>query len=126
MFNNIFLLIQKSTVFKPADNCGVLRARVFHVYKGSHGRLAYTGELIKCSAIEVLPENPVRKKTKSRGVVIRTVFRSLRRDGLVVIFKRNSCVLLKKRMTPRGNYLRGVVPIIIRRKKFLSSFAKKI
>lgn len=119
-------MIQKSTVFKPADNCGILKARVFHVYKGSQGRFARIGEFIKCSALEVLPENPLKKKTKTRGIVIRTIFRSHRRDGLVVIFKKNACVLLKKRMTPRGSYLRGVIPITIRRKKFLSSFAKKI
>jgi len=119
-------MIQKSTVFKPADNCGILRARVFHVYKSAKGKFAYIGDFIKCSALEVLPDNPLKKKTKSRGILIRSIFRSHRRDGLVVVFKKNACVLLKKRMTPRGSYLRGTIPITIRRKKFLSSFAKKI
>lgn len=119
-------MIQKSTVFKPADNCGILRARVFHVYKSSKGRVACIGDFVKCSALEVLPDNPLKKKTKTRGILIRSIFRSHRRDGLVVVFKKNACVLLKKRMTPRGSYLRGTIPITIRRKKFLSSFAKKI
>lgn len=57
-------MIQKSTVFKPADNCGILRARVFHVYKSSKGRVACIGDFVKCSALEVLPDNPLKKKQK--------------------------------------------------------------
>jgi len=119
-------LIQKNSVIRPADNCGVIRVRVFHVYKGSKGRLAFTGDFLKTSAKIVKPENPIKKKTKMRSILIRTVFLKNRKDGSSISFYRNSAVLLKKRLTPRGKMIRGPIVRTIKRKKFISSFSKSI
>lgn len=119
-------MIQKSTVIKPSDNCGVIKSKVFHVYKGSKGKLAYLGDFIKVSARLVKPENPIKKKTKMKSIIIRTVFPLIRKDGSFLKFKKNSCVLLKKRLTPRGKSIRGPIIRLIKRKKFISSFKKSI
>lgn len=119
-------MIQKNSIIKPADNCGVIRSKVFHVYRGSKGKLAFVGDFLKTSSKLVKPENPIKKKSKIKSILIRTVFNVNRSDGSYVSFKRNSIVLLKKRLTPRGKAIRGPILRIIRRKKFISSFKKSI
>lgn len=122
----VIRIIQKSTVFKPTDNCGIEKARVFHLYKGSKGRIAFIGDFIKCSAIEVLPENPIPKKSKHKGILIKSKHHILKKDSSFIKFSSNSCVLLKRRLTPKGSILKGVVSRVVKRKKFISSFSKSI
>ena len=119
-------MIQKGTIVRPADNCGVIRSKVFHVYKGSKGKLAFVGDFLKTSSKLVKPENPIKKKSKIRAIYIRSKFNINRKDGSFISFRRNSIVLLKKRLTPRGKSIRGPITRVIRRKKFLSSFSKSI
>lgn len=119
-------MIQKNSIIKPADNCGVIRSNVFHVYKGSKGKLAFVGDFLKTSSRLVKPENPIKKKSKIKAILIRTVFINNRKDGSFISFKRNSIVLLKKRLTPRGKAIRGPIVRLIRRKKFISSFKKSV
>jgi len=117
-------MIQKGSIITPSDSSGVLKINVFHVYKSSQGRIAMVGDFIKVSAREVLPENPIKKKSKHISILTRTVFRSIRKDGSYVSFKRNGAILLKRRLTPRASSVRGPVSRSIRRKKFLASFSK--
>lgn len=119
-------MIQKNSILKPADNCGVIKAKVFHVYKGSKGKLAFCGDFLKTSAKQVKPENPIKKKTKMRAILIRTKFINFRKDGSFISFKKNSLILLKKRLTPRGKSIRGPILRLIKRKKFISSFSRSI
>ncbi len=119
-------MIQKNSIIKPSDSCGVIKAKVFHVYKGSKGKLAFVGDFLKTSARLVKPENPIKKKTKTRAFLIRTKFIINRLDGSKISFKKNSIILLKKRLTPRGKSIRGPVLRLIKRKKFISSFKKSI
>lgn len=119
-------MIQKSSLLRPADNCGVVRVKVFQVYKGSKGRLAFTGDFLKVSSRIVKPDNPIKKKSKHRSILIRTKYLNRRKDGSFISFKRNALVLLKKRLTPRGKTIRGPIVRTIKRKKFISSFAKSI
>lgn len=119
-------MIQKGTILIPSDNSGVLKTKVFHIYRNSQGRLGYIGDFYKVSVKEVLPENPIFKKSKHKTIVIRTVYRNFRKDGSFVYFEGNSSILLKKRLSPRGTLLKGPISNNIRRKKFLSSFTKII
>lgn len=111
---------------RPADSCGVFKVRVFHVYKGSKGKLAFSGDFMKVSVRVVRPENPIKKKSKIVSILVRTKYKNKRIDGSNISFKRNRLVMLKRRLTTRGKSLKGPVSINIRRKKFLSSFSKKI
>ena len=74
-------MIQKNSILKPADNCGVLKSKVFHVYKGSKGKLAFCGNFLKTSAKEVKLENPIKKKTKLKAILVRTKFAIKKKDG---------------------------------------------
>lgn len=88
--------------------------------------MAFIGDFIKCSALAVVPENQYPKKSKHRGICIKSKFRILRKDSSYIRFSSNSCVLLKRRLTPKGSILKGLVSRNVKRKKFISSFPKSI
>ena len=119
-------MIQKGSILSTGDNSGVLKTRVFHVYKGAKGRIGYVGDFFKVSAREVLPENLIPKKSKHKSIVIRTKYKNIRKDGSYIFFIKNTLILLKKRLTPKSTLLRGPISKNIRRKKFISSFTKII
>lgn len=122
----IIFLIQKGSTLIPGDNSGVLKTKVFHIYKGSKGRIGAIGDFFKISAKEVLPENTILKKSKHKTILIRSVYRNFRKDGSYIFFDENNSILLKRRLTPRATLLKGPISKNIRRKKFLSSFTKII
>jgi len=119
-------MIQKSTILRPADSCGVLKVKTFHLYKGSQGKFAFSGDFLKSSTKEIKPDSLIKRKSKHRGIIVRTKYKNTRKDGSNIFFNDNNVVLLKKRLTPKGKTLKGPVSNNIRRKKFLSSFSKII
>jgi len=116
-------MIKKKTKFAPADKCGVLKVRVFHLYKGFTCKTGFTGDFFKSSVRVIKPESFVKKKAKIHGVIIRTVKEIYRNDGTSIKFNSNSGVLLKKRMTPKGTEIFGPVTKKLKKKKFINSFA---
>ena len=115
-------MIYKSSKLVPADKCGVWLVKVFHLYRGFNRKVAYTGDFIKCSVKKTRPENWLKKKIKTKGIVVRTKKEVFKRDGSFVKFFFNNAVLLKKRMTPQGKEIFGPTLYNIKRKKFVSSF----
>lgn len=118
-------MIQKNSILKPIDNCGVLKSNVFHVYKNLK-RIALTGDFLKTSAREVKPESIIKKKSKHISILIKTVYKNKKLDGSFVKFFKNGLVILKKRLTPKGSNLKGPASRNLKRKKFISSFSKNI
>lgn len=55
--------------------------------------------------------------------MVRCVFGDRRVDGSISHSSANTCVLLKKRMTPRGKDLFGPISARVKKKRFSSSFA---
>lgn len=74
------------------------------------------------SVKETKPDNWLLKKSKVKGIIIRTRKELTKLDGTTLKFKSNSIILLKKRMNSYGNRLLGPIPSTIRRRKFLNSF----
>lgn len=116
-------MIQKGSYLIPADQCGVFWVKVFHLYKGFSRKITFTGGFVKVSVKVTRPDNWVTKKTKLKGIVIRTKKEVYKRDGSFIKFNKNYVVLLKKRLTPKGKELYGPTLKILKRKKFLSSFS---
>jgi len=106
----------------PADKCGVDVVKVFHLYQGFSRKCSFIGDFVKVSVKRVIPGNIIKKKTKLKGILVRTKFTINLRDGCNYNFKENSVVLLKKRLTPRGKEIVGPTSRMLRRKKFVSSF----
>lgn len=119
-------MIQKETKLIPIDNCGVWSVKVFHLYKGSFRKVSFVGDFVKVSVKKTRPNNWVPKKTKLKSILITSCKELKKIDGSLVKFKSNNSVLLKKRMTPKGKVLVGPASILIKRKRFLSSFSGNI
>jgi len=115
-------MVQKSSILIPSNKCGVWSVRVFHTYRGWNRKVAYTGDFVKTSVQSTQPENWLKKKTKVKGFLVRAVKRTLKKDGSCFYFNSNSCMLLKKRMTPYGKEFFGPTLKSIKRKKFLATF----
>lgn len=119
-------MIQKFSVIVPVDRSGVLKIRVFHLYLGGRRKVSVPGDFVKGSAIEVKPENWIKKKSKLNSILVRLKKESYRTDGSWVKFKNNSSVLLKKRLTPKGKELYGPIDFSVKRRKFISSFSGQL
>jgi large subunit ribosomal protein L14 len=115
-------MIKRKTVFAPIDKCGVLKVRVFHLYRGFNRKTGFTGDFFKCSVRLIKPDSFVKKKAKIRGFIVRTVKEIYRHDGSSVNFSINAGVLLKKRMTPKGSELFGPITKKVQKRKFINSF----
>jgi len=50
-------VLQKSSVLIPADKCGVLTTKIFHVYKGSFKKIARVGDFTKVSVKSTKPSH---------------------------------------------------------------------
>lgn len=116
-------MIQKETRLSVADSCGVWSVGVFQIYRSSGRRFARAGDFLRVSAKRVRPGNFLSQGTKHRAYLVRCVFSETRIDGSLVSSGANSCVLLKKRMTPRGRELSGPVSYRVKKRKFSSSFS---
>lgn len=115
-------MIQKNTILTPTDKCGVWTVNTFHLYGGFKKKIATTSNFVKVSARHTRPNNWVKKKSKHVAIVLHTRKNFVKSDGSALVTFVNNCVLLKKRLTPRGKELLGPAPHRLRRKKFLSSF----
>ena len=119
-------MLNKLSMITPCDSCGVWLVRTFHLYGGFFKKSAKVGSFLKTSARRVKSRNFIKKKKKSITFFIRAKYYLRKCDGSVIRFKKNNAVLLKRRMTPRGFFIYGPIPIIVKRKKFINSFIGKI
>ena len=115
-------MVQKSTILNVADKCGVWYVNVFHLYQGYNRKQAKIGNFLKVSVRKTKPENWLKKKTKVKSFLIRSKIFNSGLDNTFIKFQYNSCILLKKRLTPYGKTVFGPTLKKIKRKKFLSSF----
>lgn len=95
---------------------------VFHVYRGFRHKIAGRGDFVRVSLKKTRPSNWLKRGKKTRAFIVRVSFRSLRKDSSYIRLLTNDCLLLKKRMTPRGREISGPVLYGIRKKKVLASF----
>ena len=119
-------MIQKGTFLTPVDKCGVWSVGVFHLYNGGKRKVSNIGNFVKVSVKKTRPNNWVSKKTKSKAIIIHTKKEPIRLDGSHINFNVNSCVLLKKRLTPKGKELVGPSSRGLNRKRFMNSFVKVV
>lgn len=115
-------MVQKETRLGVADSCGVWSVGIFQIYRSSGRRFAKAGDFIRVSSKRVRPGNPIARGTKHRAYLVRCVFKSSRVDGSFTSLDSNSCVLLKKRMTPRGQEVSGPISYRVKKRRFASSF----
>lgn len=126
-------MLQKESWLSISDNTNVRWVKIFHLYKGFHRKSTTIGFFIKSTARVVEPPRIEYKGFKfkfnkkgdiCRGLIIRSRFRILKKDGSNLFFKQNNTILIKKKQDLKSKYLYGPIPKAIKRKKFISLFKK--
>lgn len=112
-------MIQQETELEVADNSGAKRVKCFKVLKGSKRRYAYVGDVIVCSVKESDPKSSVKKGDVVKAVIVRTKSYVRRKDGSLLRFYDNSCVLIDDKLNPKGTRIFGTIPREVRESGFI-------
>ena len=112
-------MVFKFTKLNINDTCGFLIGKCFHIYNR---------KFIKNSGYSYISIKKTYKKqshrvgSKKKSYVIKIKKTSSRVDSTFILFKNNSSVVIKKRLSILGKFTRGPLPYSIKRSKLLSSF----
>jgi large subunit ribosomal protein L14 len=109
-------MVTIKTRLKVADNTGAKSVSFIGVIRKKNNVVAGIGDVITCSVKDALPKGQVKKGEVVRAVVVRTHSPLKRKDGMVVKFDDNACVLIDKQDNPRGTRVFGPVAKEIREK----------
>jgi large subunit ribosomal protein L14 len=121
-------MIQQESELEVADNTGAKTVKCIKVLGGSRRRYAYVGDVIICSVREAEPEGTVKKKDVVKAVIVRTKYKTRRKDGTKLGFDKNSCVILDDKGEPRGTRIFGAVAQEVRQRGFvkIASLAEEV
>ncbi len=112
-------MIQQETELEVADNSGAKRVKCFKVLKGSKRRYAHVGDVVVCSVKEADPKANVKKGDVVKAVIVRTKSYVRRKDGSLLRFYDNSCVLIDDKQSPKGTRIFGTIPREVRENGFI-------
>ena len=102
-------MIQPETVLKVADNSGAKVVKCIKVLGGSKRRYAAVGDVIVVSVKQAAPKGNVKKKAVVRAVVVRTVNKIRRPNGVLVSFDDNAVVIIGQDGNPKGTRVFGPI-----------------
>lgn len=121
-------MIQQETDLEVADNSGARRVRCFKVLKGTRRRYANVGDVIVCAVKDADPKGTVKKGEVVRAVIVRTKSYITRKDGSMLRFYDNSCVIIDEKLNPKGTRIFGPVAREVRDNGFakISSLAPEV
>jgi large subunit ribosomal protein L14 len=111
-------MIQMESKIAVADNTGARTAKMIGVL-GKRSRSAGIGDVITCHVRESIPTAAIKKGSVVQAVIVRTASPIRRRDGSVLRFDGNACVIIDKDGNPRGTRIFGPVARELREKKFM-------
>jgi large subunit ribosomal protein L14 len=115
-------MIQKNTLVYPIDKSGAIIGNVFHTYKGGKKKISKVGEFVKISLRKVKPDIKLKKKNKTKALIVRSKFKSIKLDGSFFLFYENSVVLIKRKLIMRSKEFIAPADKNIRRKKIIYKF----
>lgn len=114
-------ILQKLSTSRPCDSSGVFLVRVFHIYQHNFGTV---GSFLKASVRVRKPRSRLRRKKKIKSFLVRARYPLRLPDTATVVYSTNACLVLKKRLQVRGRVIFGPTTYLIKRRKFLKSFAR--
>ena len=128
-------MVFKETWLYVADNTNVRWLKSFHLYKGFFRKKTYLSFFIKGSVRKVEPPRIEYKGFKfkfnlkgdiCRGLIVRTKYNKLKKEGTKKYFTNNNIVLIKKKQQFKSKYFFGPSPRELNRKKILTLFKKVV
>ena len=108
-------MIQRETILKVADNSGAKVVQCIGILGGSKKKYATVGDVIVVAVKEAVPNSGVKKKMKSKAVVVRTKKEIRRADGSYIRFDDNAVVLINNAGELRGTRIFGPIPRELRK-----------
>lgn len=111
-------MIQQETRMNVADNSGAKEVLTIKVLGGTRRKYARVGDIVVVTVKKAAPGGMVKKGDVVKAVVVRTKFKTHRKDGSYIGFDENSCVIIKEDKTPRGTRIFGPVARELREKGF--------
>ena len=115
-------MIQLQTILKVSDNSGAKTVKCIKVLGGSKKKYAKLGETIIVSIQQLRNKSKktskVKKKEIFQALIIKTKTKYLKKDGAQISFNENSVVLMNKQGNPIGTRIIGLLPKILKKKKF--------
>ena len=112
-------MIQQESVLKVADNSGAKLVKCIKVLGGTRRRYASVGDIITVSVKEAIPNGPVKKGTKLKGVIVRVKKEYRRKDGSYIKFDDNAVVIIDTNNNPKGTRVFGPVARELRDKDYM-------
>ncbi|MBF5058872.1 50S ribosomal protein L14 [Candidatus Neptunochlamydia vexilliferae] len=112
-------MIQQETELEVADNSGAKRVKCFKVLGGTRRRYAGVGDIVVCSVKAADPKGNVKKGDVVKAVIVRTKNYIRRKDGSMLKFYDNSCVIIDDKKNPKGTRIFGSVAREVREKGFI-------
>ena len=121
-------MIQQETNLEVADNTGAKKVRCFKVLKGSKRRYARVGDIIVCAVKDADTKGSVKKGDVVKAVIVRTKSYVRRKDGSMLRFYDNSCVIIDDKNNPKGTRIFGPIAREVRDNGFvkISSLAPEV
>ena len=102
--------------------------RCFKVLRRNKKTLRRIGDIIVCSVKEADPKGTVKKGDVVKAVIVRTKSYIARKDGSLLRFYDNSCVIIDEKLNPRGTRIFGPIAREVRDNGFvkISSLAPEV
>lgn len=112
-------MVQVESMLNVADNSGAKKVLCIGIIGNSIQRYASVGDVITVSVKDAIPNSPMKKKTVTKAVIVRTKKEVRRKDGSYVAFDDNAVVLVDNQLNPRGTRVFGPVARELREKDYL-------
>jgi len=112
-------MLQEETQLIVADNTGAKKVKCFRILGGSKRRYATVGDIIVVSIRSATPTSKIKKGSVTKAVVVRVRKEIHRKDGSMIRFDENACVLLDDKLEMIGNRIFGPVARELRDKRYM-------
>ncbi|MBU1326901.1 50S ribosomal protein L14 [Patescibacteria group bacterium] len=123
-------MIQRQTRLIAADNSGVQKMKVIHIYGASKRRFAYVGDIVQCVVQQADPRGIVKDDELVPVVIVRTRKEHRRGDGSYIRFDDNAGVVIdnQKDKNPRGTRIFGPIARELKERGFdkITSLAEEV
>jgi len=112
-------VIQQESTLNVVDNSGARKVKCIRVPEDSMKKYANIGDVIVATVKEATPGGTVKKGEIVRTVIVRTKSGIRRKDGSLIKFDENACVLINNEKDPRGTRIFGPVTRELREKNYM-------
>jgi large subunit ribosomal protein L14 len=104
-------MVQRRTALVPADNSGVQKMTIIHIYGSSNRRFASLGDIVQCVVKKADPNGIVKDDEMVKVVIVRTRKEFHRKDGSYIRFDDNAGVVIDtmKDKNPKGTRIFGPI-----------------